>query len=79
MPKVRDTILLSFVCNIMDTTESSLLYDVNFSKNPDLPYWSCERFDLDLMTDDECKTEFSFYKSDIYDNTFQTKLFATMA
>ena len=25
-----------------------------------------ERFDLDKMTDDECKTEFRFYKNDIY-------------
>ena len=69
MPKVRDTILLSFACNMIDTTECLLLYDANSPKNPDIPYWSYERFDLDLMTDDECKTEFRFYKNDIYIRT----------
>ena len=67
MPKVRDTILLSFACNMIDATECLLLYDVNCPKNPDIPHWSYERFDLDLMTDDECKTEFRFYKNDIYE------------
>jgi len=66
MPKVRDTILLSFAFNMIDATECLLLYDVNSPKNTDIPYWSHERFDLDLMTDDECKTEFRFYKNDIY-------------
>ena len=67
MPKVKDTILLSFACNMIDATECLLLYDVNSPKNPDIPYWSYERFHLDLMTDDECKTEFIFYKNDIYE------------
>ena len=44
-----------------------LLYDVNSPKNPDIPYWSYERFDLDLVTDDECKSEFRFYKNVIYE------------
>ena len=43
-----------------------LLYDLHKPKNPDLPYTNYERFDLDKMTDDECKTEFRFYKNDIY-------------
>jgi len=67
MPKVRDTILLSFAFNMIDAAESLLLYEVNSPKNPNIPYWSYERFDLDLMTDDECKTEFGFYKNDIYE------------
>ena len=69
MPKVRDTILLSFACNMIDAAECLLLYDVNSPKNPDIPYWSYERFDLDLMTDDRCKTEFRFYKNDIYEQS----------
>ena len=56
MPKVRDTILVSFAFNMIDATECLLLYDVNSPKNPDIPYWSYEQFDLDLMTDHECKT-----------------------
>ena len=43
-----------------------MLYDLNTSKNPDLPYWKYKRFDLDTLTDEECKTEFRFYRSDIY-------------
>ena len=56
MPKVRDT-----------RSRDLLLYDVNTPKNPDIPYWSYERFNLDLMTDDKCETEFRFYKNDIYE------------
>ena len=66
MPKVRDTILISFASDMIDATECLLLYDVNSPNNLDIPYWSYERFDLDLMTDNECKTEFSCYKNDIY-------------
>ena len=43
-----------------------LLYDLNRPKSPDLPYTNSEQLDLDKMTDDECKTEFRFYKNDIY-------------
>ena len=70
MPKVRDTILLVYTTfNLIDATECLLLYDVNSPKNPDIPYWSYERFDLDLMTDYdlECKSELRFYKNDIYE------------
>lgn len=28
--------------------------------------WHCDQFDLDLLTDDECKPEFRFYKKDVY-------------
>ena len=52
---------------MINATECLLLYHVNCPKNPDIPHWSYERFDLDLMTDDECKTEFRFYKNDIYE------------
>ena len=69
MPKVWNTILLAYAFNLIDATECMLLYDVNSTKNPDIPYWSYERFDLDQMTDDECKTEFRFYRNDIYELT----------
>ena len=44
----------------------NLCYSTIYTKNADLPYTNYERFDLDKMTDDECKTEFRFYKNDIY-------------
>ena len=41
-------------------------YDLNRSKNLDIPYWKCEKFELDSLSDDECKSEFRFLKHDIY-------------
>ena len=43
-----------------------LLFDIKKSKNPDLPFWLYERFDLDNLNDDECKSDFRFLKNDIY-------------
>ena len=43
-----------------------LLYDLNTSKTPDFPYWDYLEFDLDKLSDDECKAEFRFLKNDIY-------------
>ena len=65
MPKLRDTILMAHASRLINTEEFVLLYDLNKPKNPDLPY-NYEQFDLDKMKDDECKTEFRFYKNDIY-------------
>lgn len=66
MPKFRDTILIAHVCKLIDVEEFVLLYDFNKPKNPDIPYTNYDFFDLDKMTDDECKTEFRFYRNDIY-------------
>ena len=38
----------------------------NSSENLEFPYWKYASFDLDSMTDDECKAEFRFFKNDIY-------------
>ena len=46
--------------------EFLLLYELNFSRNPDFPYWSYARFQLDYMNDSECMAEFRFYRNDIY-------------
>lgn len=66
MPKFRDTIVLAHVEGLIDAEEFALLYDINKPKNSDIPYSNYDRFDLDKMTDDECKTEFRFFKNDIY-------------
>ena len=60
MPKFRDTILLAHASHLINAEECWK------PKNPDLPYTNYECFDLDKITDDECKTEFRFYKNDIY-------------
>ena len=63
---VRECLLMSNALNLINDEEFVLLYDLNSTKNPDFPYWKYEKFDLDLMTDDECKAEFRFLKNDIY-------------
>ena len=60
LPKFRNTILLAHASRLINTDEFVLPYDVNKPKNPDLPYTNYDHFDLDKMTDDECKTEFRF-------------------
>ena len=42
-----------------------LLYEVNFSKNPEFPYERYELFDLDSMDDTEFRAEFRFGKTEI--------------
>ena len=51
---------MAYACNLFNTTEYLPLYDINSPENPCIPYWSYERFDLDMMTDKECKAEFRF-------------------
>lgn len=58
--------MLSFDENMMDDEEFIILNDVNSSKNPVFPYGQYEPFDLDCLSDGECKAEFRFWKTDIY-------------
>ena len=58
--------LFAYQDGSIDDTEFALLYDLNSSENLEFPYWKYGRFDLDSMTDDECKAEFRFFKNDIY-------------
>ena len=43
-------------CCIIWTSQATLTFSI----------WHCDQFDLDLLTDDECKSEFRFYKKDVY-------------
>lgn len=66
LKKVRDLILLSHAENLINDEECLLLYDLNRSKNLELPFQDFDRFNLELMHEDECKSEFRFMKRDIY-------------
>ena len=59
-------ILLAHADHLIDDNECLLLYDLNRSKNLDLPYHSYEKFNLDSLSEDECKSEYRFYERDIY-------------
>ena len=61
----RNLLLESYNDGLIDDDEFILLYEGNFSKNPEFPYEDYERFDLDVMDDAECKAEFRFTKSEI--------------
>ena len=58
--------LLAHDKNIITAEEYFLLNDLNTSKNLDVPYWQHDSFEIDLLTDAECKSEFRFYRNDIY-------------
>ena len=63
---IREALFLAHDLEVIDEEEFLLLSEMYTSKNLDIPYWKYQKFDLDLMTDDECKSEFRFYKHDVY-------------
>ena len=44
--------------DIIDDAEFVLLYDLYKLKNPDIPYWHYEKFDLEKLNEDQCKVTF---------------------
>ena len=58
--------LLSYVENIIDEDEFVLLYELNNSKEI-YPFWKYDKFDLENMDEAQCKIEFRFLLSHIYD------------
>ena len=47
----RISLLYAQAAGIISDDKFVLLYDLNTSKNPDLPYWNYELFELDSMED----------------------------
>jgi len=69
MPNFREMklcILHAYRRRFINNREFVLLYNAHTTKNPDFPYWNYDRSELDLLTDDECKAQFRFYRDDIY-------------
>ena len=66
---IIDALDLARGIDVIDDMDYHLLSNVNKVNRPNLeiPYWQYQRFDLDRMTDYECKVEFRFTKNDIYD------------
>ena len=65
---IRDVLDLACGTDVIDDMEYQLLYNVNRVNRPSLeiPYWQYQHFDLDTMTDDECKVDFRFKKNDMH-------------
>ena len=43
-----------------------LLNNLSTSDNLQIPYWTYDEFQLDSLSDDECRREFRFARNDIY-------------
>ena len=65
MPKIREVLSLAHYFKYLSDEEFILLYDINKPRNPDIPCGG-EHFDIDDLCDDECQTNFRFYRNDIY-------------
>lgn len=63
---VREALFHAHSSNMIDDEDFVFLYDSNKSNNLDYPYWQYEKFDLENITDDECWSEFRFYRRDIF-------------
>ena len=69
MPSFRETreaLLLTYDQQFINDGEFVLLYDLNTSNNPYYLHWNYNGFNLDNLTDDGCKTDLRFYRSDVY-------------
>ena len=64
--EAQDTLLHCHADNLIDDEEFILLYNVTKPTNLEFPYWAYPPFDLEKFSDDECKAEFRFSKSNIY-------------
>ena len=61
----RNHLLISHFEEVINDEEFLLLYDINKSSNPDLPYDLYEFFDFGVLEEDECLSEFRFRREDI--------------
>ena len=65
LKEVRNQVFISHDDGVINDEELLLMYDLNRSDNLDLPYNSYPDFDFDDLEDDECISEFRFYKNDL--------------
>ena len=64
---VLNNVLLGYNCaNVISEDELLLLHDVHRLRTPQFPDWRYEKFNLELMEEDECKTEFRVRRDDIH-------------
>ena len=64
--EAREQLLYYWDDKVITDEEYILLYDINKSSNPEFCYWSYNLFDLEILKDDDCYSEFRFRKPDIY-------------
>ena len=58
----RQLLILYYDANFINDEDFVLLYDIFSSRNPRFPYYEYACFDLNNMSEAECKAEFRFAK-----------------
>lgn len=53
---MREAILLAYLDNMIGQDSSALSYNPYFSKNVYLHWWSYNSYEVDMLTDEECRT-----------------------
>ncbi|XP_068742300.1 uncharacterized protein [Montipora capricornis] len=61
----RQLLILYYDANLINDEDFVLLYDMFPSRNPSFPYYEYASFDLNNMSEAECKAEFRFEKKDL--------------
>ena len=61
----RQLLILYYDANLINDEDFVLLYDMFPSRNPSFPYYEYACFDLNNMSEAECKAEFRFEKKDL--------------
>ena len=62
LQQARDALVLANQAGNISDEEFLLLLDINKSRNPDFPYWKYKSFELDSMSDDECRQNSAFIR-----------------
>ena len=62
---VQELLVDAYFDDLLDDEEFVLFYELNRTRNPPFPYWKYDPFDLNQMTEAECKAEFRIQKQDI--------------
>ena len=66
LKRARNSLLLSYVENIIDNDEFIFFCELNNSKEI-YPFWKYGKFDLENMDEAQCKREFRFLRSHIHE------------
>ena len=60
--KTSKVLIANYIDDVIEDEEFILLYDSNFSKNPEFPYHKYGRFNLEKLDSTECEAELRFRK-----------------
>ena len=63
--EVNDLILAYNDAGVIGVDEALILQDVQERKNPQVPYWTYNTVDLDVMEEDACRADFRMRKNNV--------------